>query len=400
MSHKNSGGPRRAPRGPARDRLRVRTDRVLIGPCYNTYTKPGAADILDGPYNTVLMTYYESIADRVNDPSTIKPVRHFRVFGNYGFTNAGTYWNSAGGYTGISNLCVYYAPEDIDTTLMPKFGGTDLSDASRAAYTQFSTQIPGHVDFFNFIRELPEVKDLAEAIANLLKKLLDVRHLRDGFLAYSFGLKPLLSDIKALSTIVQRVLDRLDWLRKTRNKPTKMNYFTRKDINTPFGYPSSSGFTTLFPCTQYSALFRAHCVLTQNLEGLDTIYGTILAFASALGLLNPAKIIWNALKYSFVLDWFFKIGSFLDQLDAQPLRGTWRLEQVHYSITEYATFESWHRFDPNLGNPWRLTGTVYAKRYLRALGLPVPATEFGVSGLSTNQQALLAALLDQRFGHK
>jgi hypothetical protein len=41
-----------------------------------------------------------------------------------------------------------------------------------------------------------------------------------------------------------------------------------------------------------------------------------LAELSSLGLINPAEIVWEVMRYSFVVDWFLPVGSWLSALTA------------------------------------------------------------------------------------
>lgn len=45
-----------------------------------------------------------------------------------------------------------------------------------------------------------------------------------------------------------------------------------------------------------------------------TLANLTLAFLSSLGLINPLEIVWEITKYSFVIDWFLPIGSWLSSL--------------------------------------------------------------------------------------
>jgi len=43
-----------------------------------------------------------------------------------------------------------------------------------------------------------------------------------------------------------------------------------------------------------------------------------LSFARSLGLLDPASVVWEIVPYSFVIDWFLPIGTYLDNLSVIP----------------------------------------------------------------------------------
>lgn len=54
-----------------------------------------------------------------------------------------------------------------------------------------------------------------------------------------------------------------------------------------------------------------------------------ISFARSLGLLDPLSVAWEIIPFSFVIDWFYPIGTFLDNLSVLPkLRG--RFQKVVY----------------------------------------------------------------------
>jgi hypothetical protein len=53
--------------------------------------------------------------------------------------------------------------------------------------------------------------------------------------------------------------------------------------------------------------------------GVQLVYGIsnpVLAELSSLGLINPAEIVWEQMRYSFVVDWIVPIGQWLSNLSA------------------------------------------------------------------------------------
>lgn len=129
----------------------------------------------------------------------------------------------------------------------------------------------------------------------------------DFLLETRYGWQPLLSDIyeigKALSTMTA--------------DPRRMHFTVRKTVRV-------SRDTSTSP-TQYSVpavgtfTRKYKCVFTEE-----------LSTARALGLTNPATVLWEKLPWSFVIDWFIPIGTYLDVLGTIPfMRGT--LGQTDFS---------------------------------------------------------------------
>jgi hypothetical protein len=54
-----------------------------------------------------------------------------------------------------------------------------------------------------------------------------------------------------------------------------------------------------------------------------------------MGLGNPASILWERIPWSFVLDWFIPIGTYLELIGQVPfMKGRWcRTDKVQYEIS-------------------------------------------------------------------
>ena len=70
-------------------------------------------------------------------------------------------------------------------------------------------------------------------------------------------------------------------------------------------------------CSESPSLY--HCY-GQQTDKLDIIYEFTeqMSAARQLGLLDPATVIWEVIPYSFVVDWFIPIGSYLENLNQIP----------------------------------------------------------------------------------
>jgi len=117
--------------------------------------------------------------------------------------------------------------------------------------------------------------------------------------------------------------------------------------------------------------------------------------------LNPALWAWNALPYSFVIDWFFDIGGYLQNLeDAFRFNALFKSGYVDHIYANYVTEESKGHLDP-YGNIFtdfaraRRRKIDFEREVLHAWPLPrVPRvnTDLG-SGALLSAAALLRGLL-------
>lgn len=121
-----------------------------------------------------------------------------------------------------------------------------------------------------------------------------------------------------------------------------------------------------------------------------------MGFARQLGLANPATILWERLPWSFVVDWFIPIGSYLNLIGQIPfMKGRWcrtssirrtaRATAQHPETTEFSPRPPYPDCDSNRFNlkrdtdfpfppgipfpSFRVHGAVQGKRVMNAIAL-------------------------------
>lgn len=118
------------------------------------------------------------------------------------------------------------------------------------------------------------------------------------WLAMQYGWKPLLSDVYgSAETLAQSKTIQL----KSRISRTKKLHAT-----------------TLLPLVKGSFSGNQHVVedLTIKYTCRFSSYGSVLPTLTQVGLTNPLLIAWELMPWSFVIDWFIPIGSYISSLDA------------------------------------------------------------------------------------
>jgi len=324
------------------------------------------------------------------------PVRHFQIRSSVsGLVN----------YTNIDGASIeiidYPLPFIIDNDTLngiaPLVSSALLNEWSIEAFNAFHDQVPPQVLLPNFLYELRDIKGMIPKIERSIAKTAS-----SNFLAYNFGIAPFIGDVKKLTGLVESVNKRLNHLRKTAGKPIHLK-FKRKlpDLGDlvferELGNGAEIGAHLVYELAGYQGEFVASATLVQNLDIPDVPLTQLKALASAAGALNPTAVVWEAIPYSFVVDWFFQVGPLIDSMNIQPFGGEYSLSDVGYSLNESFSYRVYQHFYPERGNEKIFLGTISVRRYKRRLGLPVFSLFLTDGILSPKQLMLATALLDQR----
>jgi len=227
------------------------------------------------------------------------------------------------------------------------------------------------------------------------------RGVRDGnnaFLAFEFGFKPLLQTAKALARSLDKIIGRLSWLRINRGKWATVRVNRNYEYSSP-GYPANWGTNVPFcerwaVTAHYSVTCGSH--LYQRLEGLDDSDAFLKAFRDYGGFDRILSIAWNAIPFTFVIDWFYDVGQRLEAFKLPPVfEGTFKLRDPWTSclMTGKADHYVWH-FPQHGNNSPQFWSSWGVKNYVRFYGTPVPIDR--LNGLSWLQLMLLGSLTIQQ----
>jgi len=217
------------------------------------------------------------------------------------------------------------------------------------------------------------------------------------FLAYSYGVRPLLGDIAGLGTTLAEYV--------TRHSPVKVNGHAKATFSSEVEHNSYRG----------SVLFSAGKVITTS--EVRVKYGvafrvsdSLLRAAAKLGFTNPANVIWELVPFSFVVDWLLPIGDFLkgltstDGLEVKEVYKTVFVKQkVFFSSylqdqsSSSGTDPDWYKFNQDTGGlrfAW-ISERILVKREVipKLPQLPLPSIKLP---FSTFHVGVLTALLTQR----
>lgn len=376
-------------------RVRVRSDEK-VGRM--RYLWEGNAFSSEGGFNGwQTFTRVEEIHDKVGTPRTqrIKPALH-RTLEYRGLPYQ--IWHGDWNYEvrPLAGVGPYLRASDFwDSVPLPP--DSVRQAASGRAFTFFSERFPQQISFAEFAGGFLELQQMLPQFQKSLMRTLAGLYLNE-----KFAWESLLRDLEALSGLLGTVRIRLEWLKATRGKPTKLFYYERGVWSPPSGqigtvwYEPVRGWGVRVTPKSYSCDFRAGASLLQRLDHLDDAIGWFRAIIFSLGLNRPLKSVWEVLPMSFVVDWFAGVSDHLDRLGSIQPAEEWSVYNVSSSVTAQV---KWEVTQVN-GNLWGSSspqemplGELSYRCYARYVGLPVDLGIYTPSTLTPAQLVLLTAMV-------
>jgi len=268
--------------------------------------------------------------------------------------------------------------------------GTDLvpdpPDLDVLLFRAVRSMLPNikpNLSLINSIIELKDFKGLGESLTRIAKGLGEVGKLFDklpgnsrskslakisksaaeAHLQVQFNFKPLMSDIKGLLQSFKRyqaqAMRLMSNARKAKrvhrvqylsfpdeqgsyalNAYTPANYLWRLNVNAGNNYPPDTwGPPTgcaAASCAARSRLepvkFHVELEYSYDYDELQKQHAALFALMDNLGVNLDPSVIWNAIPYSFVVDWVVGIGPFLEQFKRRNLEPVTYIRRALWSV--------------------------------------------------------------------
>ena len=276
----------------------------------------------------------------------------------------------------------------------------DMDAFNARAYEAMLPSLEADVSLTNFLLELADLKQLLRLFrpsSDLSKKI------SEGHLTWNFGIKPLISDVaeiyNSLSNYEKRLRDFLD----RRGKPQKRYYSESTDEGddtiawSMSTYGQMSGYRL-----KYKLRKTATMSYTYQTQDIVSRLDKLQALRGMLGLKLTPSVIWEAIPYSFLVDYVINVQQWLRSLENDVIEPT--VEITDYSISTKLSFSE-HRYfrylEPCTGSlmapPGYTFSVVAGKVYNRRRALPeTEGIPLSLSLPGSNQLALAASLLNVR----
>jgi hypothetical protein len=221
------------------------------------------------------------------------------------------------------------------TSILNPVVGSSTFDWSRFSYYALKAMKPKFSDMSlaNDILELGQIKDILKPFGQKLKNI--KKSIRgkasNATLWYMFGIKPLVEDIEGIAELIRTLPAKIAAIRKRASRLQTRHYAcpSGQQIALPadpasFAVIENSG---TFREVGIKALYRwinepeYHATLKfrYDVSSLSDLELSIQAWAQAMGIDKPLSVVWNAIPFSFVVDWFVDVGDWIDSLQAEPV---------------------------------------------------------------------------------
>jgi len=299
--------------------------------------------------------------------------------------------------------------------------------------------VKSDLSLINSLIELKDFKSVKHSLIDLKKlfkgvftqsKTASLRQLlqstADGYLQAKFNFIPLWSDIVGIHAAISKCMKRLGVHINAAGRPLTAHYhkqfeeYSEPELETlPSTYVAenllhvsdgyNSGTATVFfirAVEYFPTQFHAEVQYNANYSAFQIAHAQGLTLLDQLGVnLNP-QIVWNAIPWSFVVDWFFNVGEWLSRMTQSNMAPQINVMQYLWSVKRRRRIRisaqvesvSFHPETSNDGIEVFTYPMVEETAYYRKVGLP-DASSFLTSGLNLTEFSLGAALVITRKRH-
>lgn len=292
---------------------------------------------------------------------------------------------------------------------MSAIAGSDslVNDLAKLAVAEFIPKLDDGFSVPQFLFELIEMKMLWKQISRLWEIHLGLtansRDLADQYLGYNFGIAPLVDDIKKLVRKMRTANDAVfDFIN---NADKRMTLHYEKKLSPTYFKPSSWFDPTPISTSLYHTSpngewyfardtvpvgFTLHGVQRRTITDLE--YHATMDFSYHLPSVGPAlksflasldhfginlsiSDVWEVIPFSFMVDWFFDVGSFLEQFDMSNLPVTVVVNDFCHSFKYKRKNEiEFTSVTPSNWTPLDTTLSIEKECYYRWPAIPPPPT--------------------------
>jgi len=183
-------------------------------------------------------------------------------------------------------------------------------------YEAMWPKLNSEANVVNFLIELRDFRRMFSSAVNSFKMAMAgrlVSSAAEANLNWSFGIKPFWSDIMNLQRSYSDFTRRINETNSSQGR--KVHHYTEK-----VGHPADT-VTWYWSATHSRLVHRAEYEVVANLtvsyemKLAIPLVPTLGAYLKSVGIRPSLKTVWDAIPFSFLVDWFLKVGDWLASFD-------------------------------------------------------------------------------------
>lgn len=273
----------------------------------------------------------------------------------------------------------------------------------------------------NYVRLInPRLAKVIRSVPPGLTLARYVREVAGGYLQAKFNIMPLISDIRGIYASIVASNRRLNDLINRQGRP-RVSHFTKRfveevdrdEFSSVVGFGGVGGHYGIWSTdtnitgsgrmhrtvTNQATVFHSQLEYNYNYSKAQVAFAPLLSMLDRLGIQNNPAIIWNAIPWSFVVDWVAGVGRYLDSMkngwmdpEINILRYLWSIKRSRM-ICQTREIQFDRIYGVNSPDYYQkvLSLVVNESAYRRTVEPPTSAS-IVTSGLNPNEFTLGAAL--------
>lgn len=271
----------------------------------------------------------------------------------------------------------------------------------------------GKFSLLTFIAELSDLRHLPSLLTKWTKSAHDIS---DKYLGVSFGVLPFYSDIKAIFDRLNNLPYAIaEWNRNAQDaqirsyhitvdpikvypKWTKGRFYTKdKEDIVATWKNKANGWIRMRTTASIDRSIRAHLYLVPEMISEDKVG---LLTAHIWGIESPLKTIYDKIPFTFVVDWFTRLGDIIQEVGEIDDLLRYRIIDAGYSCKTITTWKTTQGANFDTGDlvTLRSKNTFYERKSLNLANFGTQdSASIQLNGLSLSQGFLSAALIHQQL---
>lgn len=348
--------------------MTIRTRGSLLGKIVSETTRycnyPATPDRVRNRSGPII--FYESISSESPRFARYGNCRHEKIVGvdtgcavYCDCTNGTDYYQPATGHYHVwpsANAPFKWSPPELS-----------LEQAAAEAYLTMKPSLNSGFSLSNFILELAELKfllkiwrDGAGYIAKW-KSQSKKQRVAQGYLGWNFGVKLFVQDCITMHEKLTNMEQTLNDYKSRQGRPMTSHWKYQEPQQSQDAKINTSG--TSMAKGSMDRVYHASMRYTYTVPAIDSEYAKLKGILDILGLQVNASVIWEAIPFSFVGDWWLGVGNYLQALRTDYLDSVVHLQDFCVSRKDRETrSDRFHYSGSAWCHPYNKTWTVYERK--------------------------------------